>query len=87
MLRFLVVTMVLVALCSAQPPEQKRPWKGYAILGNGHVTAVYSDDIDGLRISPTSEGSSIFTSRTTPRIMSLRLRSSRWVWRALPKSG
>src|SRR5947209_11925751 len=24
--------------------QQKRPWKGYSILGNGHVTAVYSDD-------------------------------------------
>jgi GH15 family glucan-1,4-alpha-glucosidase len=24
--------------------EAKRPWKGYSILGSGHVTAVYSDD-------------------------------------------
>ncbi len=30
--------------CRAQPREPKRPWKGYAILGNGHLTVVYSDD-------------------------------------------
>ncbi|MBZ5724326.1 MAG: hypothetical protein LAP87_04955 [Acidobacteriia bacterium] len=32
------------AFCQAQPLDPKRPWKGYAILGNGHLTAVYSDD-------------------------------------------
>ena len=32
------------SLCLAQPTDQKRPWKGYSILGNGHLTAVYSDD-------------------------------------------
>ena len=39
--------LLAAALCFAQqkpPEEQKRPWKGYAILGNGHLTAVYSDD-------------------------------------------
>jgi GH15 family glucan-1,4-alpha-glucosidase len=31
-------------LCFAQGQGQKRPWKGYSILGNGRLTAVYSDD-------------------------------------------
>jgi GH15 family glucan-1,4-alpha-glucosidase len=39
-----VLTVVAASLCLAQPTDQKRPWKGYAILGNGHLTAVYSDD-------------------------------------------
>ena len=40
--------VLAASLCFAQqkqPQEDnKRPWKGYAILGNGHLTAVYSDD-------------------------------------------
>jgi hypothetical protein len=31
-------------MCFAQLKEPNRPWKGYSILGNGHITAVYSDD-------------------------------------------
>jgi GH15 family glucan-1,4-alpha-glucosidase len=31
-------------LDSAQQGDGKRPWKGYSILGNGNLTAVYSDD-------------------------------------------
>ncbi len=34
----------LATVSWAQQMPQKRPWKGYAILGNGHVAAVYSDD-------------------------------------------
>ena len=40
----LVLTVFAALHCSAQPADQKRPWKGYSILGNGHLTAVYSDD-------------------------------------------
>ena len=40
----LVLTVFAASHCSAQPADQKRPWKGYSILGNGHLTAVYSDD-------------------------------------------
>ena len=40
----LVLTVLAASFCLAQPKDQKRPWKGYAILGNGHLTAVYSDD-------------------------------------------
>jgi GH15 family glucan-1,4-alpha-glucosidase len=40
----LFVTCLLASLCSAQNADSKRPWKGSAILGNGHLTAVYSDD-------------------------------------------
>ncbi len=29
---------------NVQAGDSKRPWKGYAILGNGNVTTVYSDD-------------------------------------------
>ena len=36
--------LLTVFAASAQPTDQKRPWKGYSILGNGHLTAVYSDD-------------------------------------------
>ena len=35
----------------AQAGDSRRPWKGYAILGNGNLTAVYSDDV---RISVTT---------------------------------
>ncbi len=31
-------------LCFGQQGVAKRAWKGYSILGNGHVTAVFSDD-------------------------------------------
>ncbi len=31
-------------LSFAQQGDGKRPWKGYSILGNGNLTAVYSDD-------------------------------------------
>lgn len=40
----LALTAFTATLCLAQQKEQKRPWKGYSILGNGHLTAVYSDD-------------------------------------------
>lgn len=33
------------SLSHAQESGDKRPWKGYAILGNGNLTAVYSDDV------------------------------------------
>ena len=39
-----VALAVTVFAASAQPSDQKRPWKGYSILGNGHLAAVYSDD-------------------------------------------
>lgn len=38
----LVFALLAASVCFAQ--DNQRPWKGYAILGNGHVTAVYSDD-------------------------------------------
>jgi len=37
--RALALTVLAATSCFAQ-----HPWKGYSILGNGHVTAVYSDD-------------------------------------------
>ena len=40
----LVLTSFAATLCVAQQNQQKRPWKGYSILGNGRLTAVYSDD-------------------------------------------
>src|ERR1700729_948841 len=40
----LVLTVFAASLGFTQPHDQKKPWKGYAILGNGHLTAVYSDD-------------------------------------------
>jgi GH15 family glucan-1,4-alpha-glucosidase len=42
--RGLAVLLAAATLCLAQQNQQKRPWKGYSILGNGHLTAVYSDD-------------------------------------------
>jgi hypothetical protein len=41
--------MILLALsigmlADSQQIGTKRPWKGYSILGNGHLTVVYSDD-------------------------------------------
>src|ERR1039457_2745383 len=42
---FALIPMASAAtLCFAQRNIQKRPWKGYSILGNGRLTAVYSDD-------------------------------------------
>ena len=38
------LTALVTTLSFAQQKDQKRPWKGYSILGNGHLTAVYSDD-------------------------------------------
>jgi GH15 family glucan-1,4-alpha-glucosidase len=44
-MRVALLLMLLTAGVSrAQPAGAKRPWKGYAILGNGRLTAVYSDD-------------------------------------------
>jgi GH15 family glucan-1,4-alpha-glucosidase len=40
----LLLAAFAASLGFTQPQDQKRPWKGYAILGNGHLTAVYSDD-------------------------------------------
>jgi GH15 family glucan-1,4-alpha-glucosidase len=40
----------------SQSTDSKSPWKGYAILGNGHVAAVYSDDS---RISALTHGEGI----------------------------
>ncbi len=40
-----VLTALATTLSFAQTKDQKRPWKGYSILGNGRVTAVYSDDV------------------------------------------
>src|SRR5947209_8391576 len=31
-------------LAYSQVSESNRPWKGYSILGNGNLAAVYSDD-------------------------------------------
>ena len=36
--------MLLVASATGLHADDKRPWKGYSILGNGHLTVVYSDD-------------------------------------------
>jgi GH15 family glucan-1,4-alpha-glucosidase len=35
---------LIVSFANAQPSGANRRWKGYAILGSGHLTAVYSDD-------------------------------------------
>ena len=40
--RGFVVVCALAATASLA--QQKRPWKGYSILGNGNVAVVYSDD-------------------------------------------
>jgi GH15 family glucan-1,4-alpha-glucosidase len=42
-MRTLAVLLGLAGAMVAHSGE-KRPWKGYSILGNGHLTAVYSDD-------------------------------------------
>ncbi len=39
-----LLTFLTSILAHSQGSESKRPWKGYSILGNGHLTAVYSDD-------------------------------------------
>ncbi len=52
----LFLTCLLATLCSAQNGDSKRPWKGSAILGNGHLTAVYSDD---KRITALTHGEGI----------------------------
>jgi GH15 family glucan-1,4-alpha-glucosidase len=43
-LRKFALLFVFASLCLAQQQVEERPWKGYAILGNGHLTVVYSDD-------------------------------------------
>ena len=35
---------LIATMCLAQANDSKRPWPGYAVLGNGNLTAVYSDD-------------------------------------------
>jgi hypothetical protein len=35
---------LLLTLLGSAPAQPQAPWKGYSILGNGHLTAVYSDD-------------------------------------------
>ena len=40
----MLMPSLMSTLCYSQQNDPKRPWKGYAILGNGHLTAVYSDD-------------------------------------------
>jgi GH15 family glucan-1,4-alpha-glucosidase len=40
----IVLAALVATSCLAQQKQQTRPWKGYSILGNGHLTAVYSDD-------------------------------------------
>ncbi len=40
----LILLICSPALSLAQGTNSKRPWKGYSILGNGHLTVVYSDD-------------------------------------------
>jgi hypothetical protein len=40
----LALTSFAVTPGFAQQSQQKRPWEGYAILGSGRLTAVYSDD-------------------------------------------
>jgi len=52
----LVLTVLSATVCFAQQTERKRPWKGYSILGNGHLTAVYSDDS---RITSLTRGKGI----------------------------
>jgi GH15 family glucan-1,4-alpha-glucosidase len=42
--RKFALLFVSASLCFAQQQGQERPWKGYSILGNGHLTIVYSDD-------------------------------------------
>ena len=34
----------IFTLAHAEPAAAKRLWKGFSILGSGHLTAVYSDD-------------------------------------------
>ena len=38
------LSCVLVLLTAIASYAQEGSWKGYAILGTGHLTAVYSDD-------------------------------------------
>src|SRR5450755_5017015 len=40
----MLLPCLIGALCRAEERGARRPWKGYAILGNGQLTAVYSDD-------------------------------------------
>lgn len=57
MRKFAVLLMACMAtVVCAQQTESKRPWKGYSILGNGHLTVVYSDDS---RISALTHGTGI----------------------------
>ncbi len=42
-----LLTLLVLSTCcllEGQQTNSKRSWKGYAILGDGHLTAVYSDD-------------------------------------------
>ena len=40
----LLLILLIGPVSYAQQSDSKRPWKGYSILGNGQLTAVYSDD-------------------------------------------
>ncbi len=51
-----LLALSICGLSYGQQTDPQRPWKGYAILGNGHLTAVYSDDE---RISTETHGKGI----------------------------
>jgi len=55
LLAVLFTCVFAALLCQAQEGDSKVPWKGYAILGNGHLTAVYSDD-DRIQQQTHAEG-------------------------------
>ena len=52
----LLTGLSMCCLSYGQGSGEKRPWKGYAILGDGQLTAVYSDDS---RITGSTHGSGI----------------------------
>lgn len=51
-----VAPLLILLMAGMGYPQEKQPWKGYSILGNGHLTAVYSDDG---RISAVTHGMGI----------------------------
>ncbi len=56
---YALMTLLACSIGSLSPAQEsgaKLPWKGYAILGNGHLTVVYSDDA---RISASTHSQGI----------------------------
>ncbi len=52
-LSLIIYLLLTTILLSQQPNDSKRPWKGSAVLGNGSICAVYSDD---QRVSSSFKG-------------------------------